>query len=174
MMKIFASHEFGYRRITVERPLRLSAQITDEAVAGLRYAPKPYNAVMRWMVEKFGTDCHMTLADNEEAIRARIKKDFKELKEKQIKEVLNDKLWLFQRGLMEKAQTLQNTLYGEEGTELSNDFNQFDKDLKAADLKLDAKEKKQFLDAVTCKEAIDADLDAVSTRIMSLLQEVHS
>ena len=91
------------------------------------------------------------LADNEEAIRTKIKKDFKELKEKQIKEVLNDKLWLFQRGLMEKAQTLQDTV----GTELSNDFNQFDKDLKAAlkaaNLKLDAKEKKQFLDAITCK-----------------------
>ncbi|WP_257255089.1 class I SAM-dependent DNA methyltransferase [Endozoicomonas sp. SESOKO3] len=149
--KIFDSHEFGYRRITVERPLRLSAQITDDAVTGLRYAPKPYNAVMRWMVEEFGTECHTTLTDNEETIRTKIKKDFKELKEKQIKEVLNDKLWLFQRGLMEKAQTLQNTV----GTVLSNDFNQFDKDLKAAlkaaNLKLDAKEKKQFLVAVTFK-----------------------
>ena len=38
----------------------------------------------------------------------RSKADFKELKEKQIKEVLNDKLWLFQRGLMEKAQMLLN------------------------------------------------------------------
>ena len=28
--KIFESHEFGYRRITVERPLRLSVQFTDE------------------------------------------------------------------------------------------------------------------------------------------------
>lgn len=28
--KIFASHEFGYRRITVERPLRLSVQFTVE------------------------------------------------------------------------------------------------------------------------------------------------
>ncbi|AMO58429.1 restriction endonuclease subunit M [Endozoicomonas montiporae] len=153
--KIFDSHQFGYRRITVERPLRLSAQITDEAVEGLRYAPKPFNAVMRWIHSEYGDECHTTLTDNEEAIRTKIKKDFKELKEKQIKEVLNDKLWLFQRGLMEKAQTLQDTLYGNEGTELSNDFNQFDKvlkaALKAANLKLDAKEKKQFLDAVTCK-----------------------
>ena len=149
--KIFDSHEFGYRRITVERPLRLSAQITDEAVSSLRYAPKPYNAVMRWIYDEFGDNCHLQLADNEEAIRTKIKKDFKELKEKQIKEVLNDKLWLFQRGLMEKAQTLQNAV----GTVLSNDFNQFNKDLKATlkttNLKLDAKEKKQLLDAVTCK-----------------------
>ena len=149
--KIFDSHEFGYRRITVERPLRLSAQITDEAVAGLRFAPKPYNAVMRWAVEEFGTECHTQLAEREEAIRAKIKTDFKELKEKQIKEVLSDKLWLFQRGLMEKAQKLQAVI----GTDQSDDFNQFDTDLKAAfkstGIKLDTKEKKQFLDAITRK-----------------------
>ena len=153
--KIFDTHEFGYRRITVERPLRLSAQITDEAVAGLRFAPKPYNAVMRWIHSEFGDDCHKHLTDNEEAIRSHIKKDFKELKEKQVKEILSDKLWLFQLGLMEKAQKLQSALYGEEGTEQSNDFNTFDTNLKAAlkklAIKLDAKEKKQFLDAITRK-----------------------
>ncbi|MCL1076918.1 SAM-dependent DNA methyltransferase [Parashewanella spongiae] len=153
--KIFDSHKFGYRRITVERPLRLSAQITDEAVASLRFAPKPFNAVMRWMFETFPLDgkseYQTLLADNETAIRTKIKADFKELKEKQIKEVLSDKLWLFQKGLMEKAQKLQTEI----GTQLSNDFNQLDSDLKAAlkatNLKLEAKEKKQFLDAVTFK-----------------------
>ena len=80
--KIFDSHEFGYRRITVERPLRLSAQITDEAVAGLRYAPKPYNNVMRWIHEQIGSDCYTALASHEPMIREKIKKDFPELKEK--------------------------------------------------------------------------------------------
>ena len=32
--KIFASHKFGYRRITVERPLRLSVQFADERLGG--------------------------------------------------------------------------------------------------------------------------------------------
>ena len=149
--KIFDTHEFGYRRITVERPLRLSAQITDKAVAGLRFAPKPYNVVMRWIHSEFGDECHKHLADNEEAIRTHIKKDFKELKEKQIKEVLSDKLWLFQLGLMNKAQQIQ----AEIGTEQTDDFNTFDTSLKAAlktlAIKLDAKEKKQFLDTITWK-----------------------
>ena len=39
--KIFDSHEFGYRRITVERPLRLSAQITDDAVSSGYCAMRP-------------------------------------------------------------------------------------------------------------------------------------
>ncbi len=159
--KIFDTHEFGYRRISVERPLRLSAQITDEAVSGLRFAPKPFNNVMRWIYSEFGAalekDCHTELADNEAAIREKIKKDFKELKEKQIKEVLSDKLWLFQLGLMNKAQQLQEEFATSLGgrAEQSNDFNAFDFALKAAlkklDIKLDAKERKQFLDAVTFK-----------------------
>ena len=149
--KIFDYHEFGYRRITIERPLRLSAQITDEAVAGLQFAPKPFNAVMRWMTEAFGNDVHLKLSEHEEAIRAKIKTDFKELKEKQIKELLSDKLWLFQHGLMTKAKALQSEI----STEQSNDFNTFEISLKAAlkktDIKLEAKEKKQFLDAITRK-----------------------
>src|SRR5699024_5467077 len=35
--KIFDSHAFGYRRITIERPLRLSAQLSPERIATLRF-----------------------------------------------------------------------------------------------------------------------------------------
>ena len=149
--KIFDTHEFGYRRITVERPLRLSAQITDEAVAGLRYAPKPYNNVMRWLVKEFGEDCHLHLFHHQEAIRAKIKTDFKELKEKQVKILFSDELWLSQIALTMKAEGLREAI----GTDQSDDFNDFEDRLKSVlkstGIKLDAKEKKQFLDAVTWK-----------------------
>ena len=73
------------------------------------------------------------------------------LKEKDIKEVLDSKIWLFQKALMEKAQALQDVI----GIEQFDDFNQFDevlkKALKQTDIKLDAKEKKQLLDAITWK-----------------------
>ena len=39
--KIFSSHEFGYRRITVERPLRLSYQFSDERKT-CALPPNPY------------------------------------------------------------------------------------------------------------------------------------
>ena len=45
--KIFSTHEFGHRRITIERPLRLSVHMTDDAIASLRFAPKPLNAPMQ-------------------------------------------------------------------------------------------------------------------------------
>jgi len=161
--KIFNTYEFGYRRITIERPLRLSAQVTDEAIASLRFAPKPYNAAMMALYEKFGTqwttdDQYGDLSIVEIEARAIIKADFPELKEKQIKDVLEPKLWLFQKSLMEKAQQLQTQLGEDAGGKhlQSDDFNQFDitytQALKALDIKLDTKEKKQLLDAITFKD----------------------
>ena len=51
--KIFESHEFGYRRITIERPLRLSVQFTDERVATLRFVSGKLNAAMQKVYEQF-------------------------------------------------------------------------------------------------------------------------
>ncbi|WP_029855550.1 HsdM family class I SAM-dependent methyltransferase, partial [Vibrio parahaemolyticus] len=159
--KIFDTHEFGYRRLTIERPLRLSAQITDEAVESLRFAPKPFNAVMQAVFEQFGTkwteDTYGTLIEVEAEVRALIKADFPELKEKQIKDVLNSKLWLNQKALLDAAKALQGAVGDKLGGKVkqSDDFNQFELTLKGAfkdtGIKFDAKQKKQFIDAVTWK-----------------------
>ncbi|WP_223295600.1 HsdM family class I SAM-dependent methyltransferase [Photobacterium leiognathi] len=165
--KIFNSTDFGYRRLTIERPLRLSAQITDAAIESLRFAPKPLNAPMERLYNEFGTawrkDNYGYLVEVETEVRALIKAEFSELKEKQIKDLLDSKLWLFQRSLMDKAQQLQTAVsamsVGEEmagGRDVvSNDFNQFDITMKGAfkttGIKFDAKEKKQFFDAVSFK-----------------------
>ncbi|OBU28322.1 SAM-dependent DNA methyltransferase [Photobacterium kishitanii] len=165
--KIFNSTDFGYRRLTIERPLRLSAQITDTAIESLRFAPKPLNAPMERLYNVFGTawneDNYGYLAEVETEVRALIKAEFSELKEKQIKDLLDSKLWLFQRSLMDKAQQLQAAVAAmSAGKEMaggrdvvSNDFNQFDITMKGAfkatGIKFDAKEKKQFFDAVTFK-----------------------
>ncbi|MGP2487275.1 type I restriction-modification system subunit M [Pantoea ananatis] len=159
--KIFNSTDFGYRRLTIERPLRLSAQVTDEAIATLRFAPKPFNAPMERLYEEFAAqwqaDNHGDFSELEAEARAIIKAEFAELKEKQIKDLLDRKLWLAHRGLMEKAQQIQTALGTQAGgkTLVSNDFNQFQMTLKGAiktaGVKLDAKENKQFIDAITTK-----------------------
>ena len=158
--KIFNSYEFGYRRVTIERPLRLSAQMTDERIAGLRFAPKPLNAVMQSIYAQFGTTWTDATSDknygkfNDDQqleIRTLIKAEYPELKEKDIKDLLDSKIWLLQKALMQKAQALQHHI----GTAQSDDFNQFDETLKqalkATDTKLETKEKKQLLDAITWK-----------------------
>lgn len=159
--KLFNSTDFGYRRLTIERPLRLSAQITDEAIATLRFAPKPFNAPMECLFDAFAahwhTDNYGDFSAQETEARAIIKAEFAELKEKQIKDLLDGKLWLTQRDLMEKARHIQAAFGDRLGgiSAVSNDFNQFQIDLKSAlktaGVKLDAKENKQFIDAVTRK-----------------------
>lgn len=162
--KIFASTDFGYRRITVERPLRLSVQFTNERLEGLRFASKPFNAVMKWAYGQFGQNwteaTYGDLSDVVVEVRAHIKANFRDLKEKQIKDLLDKKLWRFQKGLLEKGQALQWQLGQQMGTDAivdgqCNDFSRFEVELKQAfkvtGVKLDAKEKKQLLDAMSWK-----------------------
>ena len=165
--KIFNSYEFGYRRVTIERPLRLSAQVSDAAVASLRFAPKPFNAVMQKLYEQYGAtwtaDSYGQLTEYEAEIRALIKAEFSELKEKDIKTVLEPKLWLEQRTLLTKTQALQAKI----GTAQCDDFNAFDDVLKQAckdaNVKLESKEKKQFIDAITWK---NADAEPVINKVV--------
>ncbi|WP_338562773.1 type I restriction-modification system subunit M [Acinetobacter sp. KS-LM10] len=165
--KIFNSYEFGYRRVTIERPLRLSAQVSNAAVASLRFAPKPFNAVMQKLYEQYGAtwtaDSYGQLTEYEAEIRALIKAEFSELKEKDIKTVLEPKLWLEQRQLFNKAQALQAKI----GTAQCDDFNAFDdvlkQALKDANVKLESKEKKQFIDAITWK---NADAEPVINKVV--------
>lgn len=159
--KIFNNTDFGYRRLTIERPLRISAQVTDEVIATLRFAPKPFYAPMERLYEEFASqwqdDTYGDFSGMEADARAIIKAEFAELKEKQIKDLLDSKLWLAQHELMEKAQQIQAALGTQAGgkTLVSNDFNQFQLTLKCAiktaGVKLDTKENKQFIDAITTK-----------------------
>ena len=151
--KIFDSHEFGYRRITVERPLRLSVQLSDERLAELRFAPGKTNAAMRSIYEKYGQnwtdESYGQLSGVEAEARALLKADFGDLKEKQIKDLLSPTIWIAQRNLLWKAKRLQSEL----GTAQSDDFNAYEPELKKAlkkfCIKLEAKERKQLIDAVS-------------------------
>lgn len=153
--KIFNYYEFGYRRITIERPLRESYQFSDERIAVLRFAPKPLNAPMKWVYAEYGQnwsddmDCELygVLSEHEANIRKYIKSHFNTLKEKQIKDLLNRKTWLNQKQILLKAKQLQQAI----GTEQHDDMNGYDAVIKATGIKLDAKEKKQITAAVSWK-----------------------
>ncbi|CAB5714607.1 Type I restriction enzyme EcoKI M protein [Delftia tsuruhatensis] len=158
--KIFSTHEFGYRRITIERPLRLSWQFSDERIASLRFESGALNAAMQWVYAEYGqlywqdaVDCDLygQLDDYTEEIRAHLKRHFADLKEKQIKDLLDTKTWLAQKAVLLKARALQSEI----GSAQHDDFNAYDEAIKAASkragITLDAKEKKQIADAVSWK-----------------------
>jgi type I restriction enzyme M protein len=158
--KIFATHEFGYRRITIERPLRLSWQFSTERIASLRFESGTLNAAMRWIYTEYGQDHWQDAADCElygqlddyvVEIRAYLKSHFVDLKEKQIKDLLDASTWLAQKALLLKARALQVEI----GSAQHDDFNGYDEAIKVASKKagitLDTKEKKQIADAVSWK-----------------------
>lgn len=158
--KIFDNHEFGYRRITIERPLRESYQFSDERIAELRFDDKQLNAAMKWVYDSYGqnwsdsTDCaNYGVFNDEQAIeiRGHIKTNFSDLKEAKIKELLNKKTWIEQKQIMLKAKQLQSVM----GSEQQDDMNGYDKAVKAAmkalDIKIEARDLKQITAAVSWK-----------------------
>jgi len=169
--KIFATHEFGYRRITIERPLRESYQFSDERLADLRFAPKPLNAPMKWIYDTYGQEwsdddgCEAptanqgkeygVLAEHEADIRKHLKVHFSDLKEAKIKELFKSKTWLDQKAILLKARQLQAASPTGMGTDQCDDMNGYEAALKAAckaqDITLDIKEKKQITAAVSWK-----------------------
>jgi type I restriction enzyme M protein len=171
--KIFASHAFGYRRIQIERPLHLSAQLSDERIETLRFATGRLNAPMQSVYEKFAGDWSAAdygdLNDVEPDVRALCKAEHPELKEKHIKDLLERATWEQQRGLMDHAKALQGQL----GTERSSDFNafetKFNKALKTlaadTDIKLDSKQKKELLGAITWT---DSDAEPVIKKVLKI------
>lgn len=151
--KVFQTHEFGYRRLTIERPLRESYQFSDDRIAPLRFAPKPLHAIMQWIYDTYGTGWdedgaeYGVLTTHEGEIRTHIKAEFPELKEKQIKDALDPKTWAAQLAILQKARALQAKI----GTDQHDDMNGYDAAIKGTGVKLDAPTKKQITAAVSWK-----------------------
>ncbi len=100
-----------------------------------------------WTAESYGQ-----LQDVALEVRALIKAEFTELKEKDIKEVLDSKIWLFQKGLDGKSRKRYREVIG---TEQFDDFNQFDEVLKKPSSRPTSswmpKRRNSLLDAITWK-----------------------
>lgn len=151
--KIFQTYEFGYRRLTIERPLRESFQFSDERIAPLRFAPKPLHAVTSWIYETFGQNWaedgpeYGVLDAVETEIRTHIKAEFPEMKEAQIKNALKPATWRGQLAILQKARAVQRKL----GTDQHDDMNLYDGMLKQTKVALDKDAKKQITAAVSWK-----------------------
>ncbi len=148
--KIYPNDYFGYNKITVERPLRLSAQFTNENIASLRF-DKGLLDEMSWAYEKFGDDIYTKLEQFKPQIEAYLKKNEIKLKATVKKNLLSQKFWTAQLELLSAAKQLMAKI----GAEQHDDFNTFkvlvSKTIKQEKLNLDAKATKRILDAITWK-----------------------
>lgn len=151
--KIFDNDDFGYQKITVDRPLRLSAQFTDAAIGKLRFHKSLYEE-MEWIYEQFGDTVYEGLQAHKKTIFTHFEEQNISLKSAVKNKLLSVKYWQTQRKLLETAQALKALL----GEEVTNDFNVFKKEVDAAlkklKLKLGASEKKAILSAISWKNEV--------------------
>lgn len=149
--KVFRNRDFGYYKVTIERPLRLSAQFTPERVATLRFT-SALAEVMGWAAGKWGDDIYTTLADHKQAIEEYLEKEEISLNPKNRKALFTAKTWTAQRELMQAAAQLMEAV----GQDEWNNFNAFAEavsdSVKELGLKLSASEQRQVFNAVTWRD----------------------
>jgi type I restriction enzyme M protein len=150
--KVFNNRDFGYYKVTVERPLRLAAQFSPDRIATLRFTPGMQDT-MEWAYDKYGDEVYTSLKSHAEAIEAHLEREEIALSPKNRKELLSEATWLQQRDIMQSAQQLADKI----GPQEFLDFNLFegivDDALKALSLKkLAGPARRQILNAVSWRD----------------------
>lgn len=169
--RVFPNHEFGYWKITVERPLRKSAQFTADRIASLRFLPA-LATEMEWMWEQWGEKVYEKgfLAKQKDNLDHWLEKEQLETSPANKKKLLDPATWTNRRDLLDAATTLHHHL----GEESSNDFAAFSDSTRAAakKLKLDLKpaDLKAILDAVSWRDAaaqriLNGELEMVNSEL---------
>ena len=148
--KIYPNDYFGYNKITVERPLRLSAKFTTEAIATLRF-DKSLLDEMEWTYSHFGEDLYVDIKKYKERIEAHLTKNEINLKPADKNKLFSVEHWKNQLVLMQSAQKIADKL----GYNQFDNFNTFvpllNKTIKELKLDIDAKSLKSITDAITWK-----------------------
>ncbi len=125
--QIFNNSDFGYYKVTIERPKRLKAQFTEERIAELRF-DKSLREPMVWAYETFGEEVYTHLAKHEKAITEWTEKQELNLNAKQSKMLVSPALWQKQLDILTVATQLLQAV----GTDVYMDFNVFRDKVTAA------------------------------------------
>lgn len=148
--KIYDNEYFGYNKITVERPLRISAQFTAEAIESLRF-DKAIKDEMEWAYSHFGNELYEDVLPYKEKIEAYLTKNEIKLPTPIKSKLLSTEHWQSQLELVLEARKLAEKL----GDKQFDDYNKFlpllNKTIKDLKLKIDANGLKSLLNAITWK-----------------------
>ena len=150
--QVFDNADFGYYKVSIERPKRLKAQFSAERIAELRF-DKSLREPMAWAYETFGDEVYSHLAIHEKTILDWCEKNDLNLNNKQSKALANPETWQKQLDLMDTATRLMSIC----GTDEYMDYNIFrnsvEDALKALKAKLSSSEKNAILNAVSWYDA---------------------
>lgn len=146
--KIFDNSDFGYYKVTIDRPKRLMAQFTQERIAELRF-DKSLKEPMFWTYETYGEKVYSEISKHEKAILEYVEKQELNLNTKQAKALVSAELWNKHLAIYTAAKQILDSI----GTTTFSDFNLFktkvDATIKDLGLKIGASEKNTILNAVS-------------------------
>lgn len=157
--QVFRNEDFGYYKVTIERPDRRKAQFTVECIASLRF-DKQLSEVMEHLYAEHGDKLYdktdhgkdgkqSFLKSIEKSVLAWCEDNDISLNAKAKAKLLDVKHWLALKTVYETAQALMAAI----GQNEFDDFNLFkdqvDVELKALKVKLSATEKSAILNAVS-------------------------
>lgn len=146
--QIFENRDFGYYKVTIERPKRLKAQFTAERIAELRY-DKSLREPMEWAYTTYGERVYTDLPQLKEELLAWCESQELNLNAKKRKTLTTAATWKKQKELLEVATLLLEAI----GEEEHADFNAFqalvERELKQRKIKLSATEKNAIYSAVS-------------------------
>jgi type I restriction enzyme M protein len=147
--QVFDNTDFGYYKVTIERPQRLKAQFTPERIATLRF-DKQLQEPMEWAFETYGDQVYSDLKSLEKLILQWCEDNELNLNRKKREKLVSPKMWQSNLELLEIATALMNAIGQEEHRDFNVFQNQVDKALKELPYgKLSASEKKAIYNAIT-------------------------
>lgn len=88
--KVFNNEDFGFYKVTVERPLRLMAQFTPNRIASLRFVSAIAEA-MEWVYNHLGEKVYQDLKAHEKDIKAHLEKEEISITPANLKTLLSQK-----------------------------------------------------------------------------------
>ncbi|MBF0853476.1 SAM-dependent DNA methyltransferase [Gluconobacter wancherniae] len=183
--KWFDTEDFGYWKITVERPLRLKSQLKSTAIETLRFVSGD-EALRTELWARYGGKLYTDFAKLKPEIEAWLKGDSEEAKEdadsgdeggedsapakkavpeKRRKKLLDAATWKRDKALLDMALLMQKDL----GDVVFDDHNvfraQFDAAMKEHDKKLSAADKKALFKAVSWRDEAAPPVIAKRTKL---------
>jgi type I restriction enzyme M protein len=150
--KIFDNRDFGYYKVTVERPKRLMAQFTEERIATLRF-DKGLREPMEWAYAQYGEAVYTELAQHEKELLHWCEQQELNLSAKQAKALCSPDTWNRGLLLLQTATRLMQRV----GPDTWRDFNKFTdavhEELMGMGSKLTAADRNAILSAVSWYDA---------------------
>lgn len=149
--KIFDNDDLGFNKITVERPLRLKVEFTQEATENLRF-DNSLDEPMRIIFELYKNKVYDGLSKEKKIIEKIFEEQEIKIKPAEFKKLFDNKFWNEQKELMQIASKLFEIF----GNKIFMDYNEFiklfDKELKRLNISISATQKKKILSAVSQRD----------------------